>query len=88
MRTYRCHDGFCGAEDCGRCHPELQVPAECPGCGEKYPPWAFVGDLCPECESRGVKQCACCGEWLEPHQINERELCDECEKEYQMEEAV
>lgn len=25
MTPFRCHDGFCGAEDCERCHPEAFV---------------------------------------------------------------
>lgn len=79
---------LCGAEDCGRCHPELQRLSECPSCGGKYPRWAFIGELCPECENRGVEKCDCCGEWFDPGKLSERDLCPECEKEYEMEGAV
>ena len=34
-RVVRCADGFCGAEDCPRCHPYHTCcgDADCPRCG-------------------------------------------------------
>ncbi len=37
MKPYHCSDGMCGADDCGRCHPEYR---ELDDDGEPYEPCA------------------------------------------------
>ncbi|WP_288615038.1 hypothetical protein [uncultured Victivallis sp.] len=88
MRTYRCCDGMCGAYDCAKCHPEFQSLCRCPGCGERYPLWAFTGELCPNCEEAGLEQCEECGEWIKAGELSRENRCPECEKEHKLEEAI
>ncbi len=77
-----CCDRMCGADDCARCHPELQGSAECECCGSEHALWEdWYGpnrELCEDCMDK--VQCYGCCEWFDESEIDADGLCTECVK--------
>ena len=47
--SYDCRDGRCGAEDCGKCHPELQWVVTCCVCYNDVKLCYMSGSYCDAC---------------------------------------
>lgn len=82
MSRYSCHDRTCGAEDCARCHPELQRTAECACCGSEHALWEDWygpnGELCVDCKDKVC--CYGCAEWFDEDEVDAEGFCTECVK--------
>ncbi len=73
---FTCRDGFCGATDCRRCHPENLVPVVCVSCGNHALP-SDTDDrgLCRSCHDQ--EQCDFCGGWFDCAMLK-KGLCHSC----------
>lgn len=69
----RCSDGRCGADDCEKCHPELQLTSPCCECGAHVERFRLSGLTCHIC---GGEVCVDCVESLWVTDIGM--VCDTC----------